>query len=88
MNVFKIFLPLSQKSVTKSAHVSGIITENVTFFYRKLPVAPSVCVAVEFKLYAEQTYLKLEDPELFPKLGRYLRPEKYVVLSDSDGLHL
>ena len=51
-----LFLLLSQHNitysvhVTHSAHFSGIITENITFFNRKLPVTPSIRATIEFSV--------------------------------------
>ena len=39
-----------QLNVTHSTHVSGSITENTVFVYRKLPVAPSVSTIIEFSV--------------------------------------
>ena len=36
------------------------------------------------KLFTEQTYLDLNDPDLFTKLARYLRPENDPDANDSD----
>ena len=38
------------------------------------------------KLLTEETYLELDDPELFPRLARYLRPDNDVNICD-DGDH-
>ena len=38
------------------------------------------------KLFATQTYLKFDDPDLFPKLARYLNPDEDADINDNDGL--
>ena len=50
LTVCMLLVVLSQFNFCHSAHVSGIITENVTFFYRKLPVTPSVRATIEFSV--------------------------------------
>ena len=38
------------------------------------------------RLLAEETYLDINDPELFAKLARYLRPEKDNDANENDEL--
>ena len=54
-----------QFSVTFSVHVSGTITENVTFFYRKLPVAQSVRATIEFSI----SYSRPAMGNKYPSMG-------------------
>ena len=64
-----LFALLSHFNFTHSAHVSGIITENVTFFYRKLAVAPSIRATIEFKISYSQRSMRGERP--VPLMGIY-----------------
>ena len=68
MLLLEMFLQLY---MTQSAHVSGTITENTTFFYRKLPVAPSVRATIEFSIsYLQQnTNPSLGIYTTYPKLN-------------------
>ena len=56
---------LSQYQFCHSAHVSGTITENVTFFYRKLTVTPSVSATIEYSI----TYLNNSMRFRYPLMG-------------------
>ena len=67
-----IFAVLTQFRFTLSAHVSGTITENTTFFYRKLPVAPSVRATIEFNV----SYLKNSTRFTYPLMGIYTQYPK------------
>ena len=62
-----VLVVLSQLSVTHSAHVFGIISKNMTFFYRKLPVAPSVHATVDFTV----SYLPRSMRYMYPIMGIY-----------------
>ena len=66
---FTLLVVLSQLSVTHSAHVSGTITEDTTFFYRKLPVAPSIRATIEFSVSYSQSSMRGKRP--FPLMGIY-----------------
>ena len=58
---------VSQFRFARCAHVSGIITENTRFFYRKLPVAPSVRATIQFNV----SYIKSLVKNLYPLMGIY-----------------
>ena len=58
---------LSQYQFCHSMFVSGTITENVTFFYRKLPVAPSVRATIAFSV----SYLNNSRRLRYPLMGIY-----------------
>ena len=45
-----LFSLLSQFGFTQTVYVDGIISDNTTFFYRKLPVVPSVRATIEFSV--------------------------------------
>ena len=62
-----LLILLSQCNITHSAHVSGTITENTTFFYRKLHVAPSVRATIEFSV----SYLNNSMRFRYPLMGIY-----------------
>ena len=62
-----ILAVLTQFRFTLSAHVSGIITENTTFYYQKLPVAPSVSTTIEFSI----SYLQSAMRYRYPLMGIY-----------------
>ena len=64
-----VLVALSQLSVTHSAHVSGAITESVTFFYRKLPVAPSVRATIEFSVSHQIGTINYK----YPSMGIYTK---------------
>ena len=67
LTVCLLFVVLSQIRVTNSEHVTGIITENMTFFYRKLPVTPSISANVEFTV----SYLPHSMRDRYPVMGIY-----------------
>ena len=69
INAFTLLVVLSQLSVTHSAHVSGTIAEDTTFFYRKLPVVPSVRATIEFSVSYSQSSMRGELP--WPLMGIY-----------------
>ena len=52
-----------------SKHFSGTITENTTFFYRKLPVTPSLPAPIEFSVAYNQRSMR--DAEHYPLMGIY-----------------
>ena len=57
-----------------SVHIFGTITENIKFFYRKLPVSPSVRVIIEFNISYSQQNLGNNYPSMgiytsYPKLN-------------------
>ena len=65
---------LSYFNITHSVHVSGTITENATFFYRKLPVVPSVRATIEFSITYSQSSMRYRYPLMgiyttYPKLN-------------------
>ena len=65
---------LLQVKFTHGVHVSGMITENTTFFYRKLPVAPSVRATIEFSVSYNKSLVRNEYPTMailttYPKLN-------------------
>ena len=67
-------LAITWNSVTHSTYVSGIITENTTFFYRKLPVAPSIRATIEFNISYSQSSMANRYPSMgiyttYPKLN-------------------
>ena len=64
-----LFLLLSQHNITYSTHVSGTITKNTKFFYRKLPVAPSICAIIGFSVSYNQRSMR--DAEHYPLMGIY-----------------
>ena len=51
LNVWAFVILLSQYSVSHRPRVSGIISNNTTFYYRKLPVAPSVRATIDFSVF-------------------------------------
>ena len=67
LTVGTLLVVLSQLSVTLSTHVSGIISENMTFFYQKLPVAPSVRATIEFNI----SYSECSMGQMYPSMGIY-----------------
>ena len=67
LTVCTLLVVLSQLSVTHSEHVSGIISKNITFFYRKLPVAPSVHATIDFTV----SYLPRSMHYKYPTMGIY-----------------
>ena len=69
LTVCTLLVVLSQLSVTQSAHVFGIISKNMTFFYRKLPVAssPSVHATIDFTV----SYLPRSMRYIYPIMGIY-----------------
>ena len=67
LTVCTLLVVLSQLSVTQSAHVFGIISKNMTFFYRKLPVAPSVHATIDFTV----SYLPRSMHYKYPIMGIY-----------------
>ena len=67
IKAFTLLVVLSQLSVTDSVHVSGTITKNMTFFYRKLPVTPSVLATIEFNVSYSKSSMRGERP--FPFYG-------------------
>ena len=69
IKAFTLLVVLSQLSVTDSAHVSGTITKNLTFFYRKLPVPPSVRAIIQFSVSYSQSSMRGERP--FSSMGIY-----------------
>ena len=56
-----------QFCVTLSLHISDVITENSTFYYRILPVSPSVRATIEFRI----SYLRSSFKETHPVMGIY-----------------
>ena len=62
-----MFMLLVQINVILSADVSGTITENMTFFYRKLPVAPSIRANIEFSVFYSQRSMAYK----YPSIGIY-----------------
>ena len=54
--LYILLVQLLQLSVADSAHVFGTIADNVTFFYRKLQVPPSISVVIEFRVSYLQRY--------------------------------
>ena len=69
-----MFMLLLQINVILSAHVSGTITENTTFYYRKLPVVPSIRATIEFSVSYSQRSMAYEYPSIgiytnYPKLN-------------------
>ena len=50
VKVCMLLVILSQLSVTLSAHVSGTITDDVKFFYRKFQGAPFIRASIEFNV--------------------------------------
>ena len=71
---FILLILLPQMRITHSAHALGTITENTTFFYRKLPVAPSVRATIEFNISYSQQNLGNKYPSMgifttYPKLN-------------------
>ena len=72
---FYILLALSsQIKFTCSVHISGKINENTTFFYRKLPVAPSVRATIEFNVSYKKSLVGDSHPAMgilttYPKLN-------------------
>ena len=50
-----------------SVHIFGTITENTTFFYRKLPVAPSVRATLVFYI----SYSQRSMGKTYPSMGLY-----------------
>ena len=69
VNAFMLLMLVSQFNIIHSAHVSGIITKNMTFFYRKLPVAPSLRATIEFSVSYPVSSMKGERP--WPLMGIY-----------------
>ena len=68
--MFCILLALFvQDGFSYSKHFSGTITENTTFFYRKLPVAPSLRATIEFSVAYNQRSMR--DAEHYPLMGIY-----------------
>ena len=67
VKVYRLLVILSQISVIFSTHVSGTIMDNVTFFYRKLLVAPSVRATIEFNVSYSQT----STGDSYPLMGIY-----------------
>ena len=67
LTVCTLLVVLSLISVTHSTHFSGTITENTTFFYRKLAVAPSVRATIEFNVSYSKTSMRGK----FPLIGIY-----------------
>ena len=69
LKFFMLLVLVSQFRFTHSehVHVSGIITENTRFFYRKLHVTPSVRAAIEFNV----SYIKSLVKNLYPLMGIY-----------------
>ena len=69
LTVCTLLVVSSQLSVTHSAHLSGTITESVTFFYRKLPVAPSVRITIEFSVSHQIGTINYK----YPSMGIYTK---------------
>ena len=57
-----LLIILSHLNITHNEHVSGKITENVTFFCRKLPVAPSISTIIEFNVSDSQQFMDYKSP--------------------------
>ena len=74
MNVilYALLAILLQHGVSYSAYVSGMITKNVTFFYRKLPVAPSVRTTMAFNVSYPTSFIR----DKYPLLGIYTASPK------------
>ena len=66
---FTLLMLASHLNFTRSAHFSGIITDNVTFFYRKLPVAPSIRTNIDFSLSYPASSVRGKRP--WPLMGIY-----------------
>ena len=69
VKAFTLLMFVSQFKTIHSTDVSGIITENVTFFYRKLPVAPSMRATIEFNISYSQSSMRGKRP--WPLMGIY-----------------
>ena len=66
---FTLLVFLIQFSIIHSVDVNGTIIENITFFYRKLPVEPSRLATIEFKVVYLQSSMK--DKNSYPLMGIY-----------------
>ena len=60
-----MFMLLVQINAILSADISGTITENTMFYYRKLPVAPSVHTTIEFCVSYSTTSMR----DKYPVMG-------------------
>ena len=62
-----LLLLLLQLGIINSEHVSGIINENTTFFYRMLPVTPAISATIEFSILYDKSSVR----ENYPLMGLY-----------------
>ena len=67
LKFYMLYLLLSQIKLANGEHVSGIITDTTTFFYRKLPVSPFISGTIEFKV----SYIKSLVKNKYPLMGIY-----------------
>ena len=65
----RLLVLLTQCNIIQSEQVSGTITENVTFFYRKLPVAPSVPATIAFSVSYQIGTISYK----YPSMGIYTK---------------
>ena len=57
VKVWTISILLYQHSFSDNAHITGIINYKTTFYYRKLPVAPSIRATIDFSVsYPKYSY--------------------------------
>ena len=59
-----LLLQLLQLSVSECTHMSGRIMEYNTFFYRKLPVTPSVRTTIEFSVSYQWNSMRYNYPSM------------------------
>ena len=67
LKICTILIILSHLRITHSDHVFGTVTKNVTFFYRKLPVAPSTSSIIEFTI----SYIQRSVGIKYSRMGIY-----------------
>ena len=67
--LFTLLVLLIQFSINHGVDVNGTIIENITFFYRKLPMEPSRRATIEFKIVYLQSSIKHKDR--YPLMGIY-----------------
>ena len=67
-----------QPRFTHSAHVSGTITDDITLFYRKLLVAPSLRATIEFNISYRQSSMDGN----YPLMGIYI---EYPTINIGEG---